>query len=1544
MAEIVQIQVKINDTTALSTLQSIKSLCDQLNKTPVEIKINNGGNLDTITRRVASLNKETLKSINLDKQKEIQSSKTRQAELNKETQLLRSADKSRKATSATQKATLAQQKYNQEAQQGSKRTKILGDSLGNIAIKMATWQLMGTAVSTAIGSIKDGLETIKEVDSELATIRKVTGMNESETQALGESAFATASQYGVEASEYLASVAQFARAGYQEAAQGLGELATKTQLVGDTNAQTASQFLLSADAAWKYKGNVEELSLILDKANEIDNNYATSIEKIAEGIPIVGNVAAMAGMSAEETMAALGTITATTQETGRKAATALRALVLNILGDTSTEIEEGVTATEDSVESLGQILAKYAPEAVAAAEATGELINPMEAIEALSKAAKDGLMTEADMMQLVSALGGKLRTNQLTALLENFDMYEAMLQDMATAAGSADKEIDIMLDTWEGRANQVKNSWTKLVSSVANTKVIKVGLVGLKKVLDALNSDFGQTAIRAGLVGASVSLLAGGAIKANRGIKALAMSMGPIPANMSLAAAATKGLIGSLTALTPALLSNPFFWGAAAAAGLTGIITLIDKTTVSFEEQAAVVDELEAEQAKLYGAGSEIEQLRANVDNLTESEKARLSVLEAQEQALQRQIEEARQLEYEKWRSTYGGSEFVGKYDEYGNYLGEQQVGNLREAYRFESKVSNWRKEFSDLEARFLRFGVSTDDYTKQLSELFSEVEDGGAEALREYADAGIKLTDSEKDLLDLSNRLVAAIADVSEATDGAAESTGSVADTLNKTAEAADAAESALKGYEEALKGLTDYEANANAMKSAYDKAVEDFQAGKLNTPDILSFLDMTVPADKQRELGYNIKSMMEYATQGAIGQILGSDNPAVATYDLIAEMFSAGNLEGIVQMENGVITAISSWEELGNAMGTTAAVAEASVSQLTAFSDTGFYTFEEATNILGNVNNALKETGKLGKDGSMNMADFAEAFKMASNSVNESDMANKLEAFGRAVGRNWEEILGVSSAEAAREKLAQIVDQTFNEVDAAKDEISSDPATIKVGVESENLAAEAAAADATVESALSDKEVTITPKVDESKAEISKVPDQTFEINADGSSAENTVSGVRGAVESIPRSKQITISAFDYASHIITGIKNALQALPNNKTITITTVQQSYTTQPGVGYAPNFASGTDYFVGGKALVNDGEPVRGSAAELIVDKGRAFIANDGEPAVVNLSPGAKVYTATETRDIFDGGISDVFPAFAGGTGLGRPPVSASTGVYSGSYSGGTGASGAGSTDRQSGDDTFRKEINDKLNNIDKQIELARNRNDTAKEQALIQEAARMVKDYVQQYLDKGFSNTSDEVLDLLNRGYGYSDDLMNELVDSLEALTNTTSKANRLEEKKQAVEDARAALENAREQRTVRIFNAATNQFEWVARAEDVLKAEEALIKAEKELQQEQIVQELEALKSGNIGDIGSLTISGALREVIAGASEEEQRRITDILNAISGGAKDTVDTSGYSVFRSSDSHDVYYQFGDLRLSEGEASKMTVKELADQLRALAIT
>lgn len=504
---------------------------------------------------------------------------------------------------------------------------LLGDSFTNVYLKMLQWQVMGTIVSKTIGAFRDAISTMKAVDDEMVTVRKVTGFTAEQMEELRDRAYETASAYGEAANEYLNSVAAFARAGYGEQADALAELATKTKLVGDTNAETAQQFLLSVDAAYQYKGNIDALTKVLDGANEIDNKYATSIEKLAEGLGTVAPVAAQAHVGIDELTAAIGTITAVTQRSGSEAARAFRALVLNIVGDTKTEIDEGVTWTTGEIAGLKDVIREYAPAAYEAAKATGEVIDPMEAIGGLAQSMKDGLLTEQKLMEMVSDIGGKLRTSQLLALIQNWDMYQSMLKDYANAVGSADKEIENALDSWTRKTNILKNEWTEFIQSMVSTDAVKGGLDVLIGAVEVLNTDIGHFAAVSGT--AVLGMLA---------LKA-----------------ASKGATVAFAKLSAAgIAMNPWLLAIAAAAGA---FSLVWKATEDYRKS------LDALNTEIETNNTQLEENKKRLDEISEIPWHDLTpelieekkALEAENAELEQQIKHLTAIA-EKKAQTVGGA------------------------------------------------------------------------------------------------------------------------------------------------------------------------------------------------------------------------------------------------------------------------------------------------------------------------------------------------------------------------------------------------------------------------------------------------------------------------------------------------------------------------------------------------------------------------------------------------------------------------------------------------------------------------------------------------------------------------------------------------------------------------------------------------------------------------------------------------------------------------------------------------------------------------
>lgn len=361
----------------------------------------------------------------------------------------------------------------------------LSVALGNIASRA-----FHLVLSKITQGLRDALKEMKDVDTQLTNISKVSGITGQSLADMGERAYETASKYGVSADEYLSAVYTFQKAGLGPSAEAMGELAVKTMLVGDTTADVASKFLISANAAWKMGGDIDRLNQVVDEADYINNNYATDLGKLSEGLPRVASVAAQSGMSVEETLAAIGTITAVTQESGTKSATALRALILNIegqIGEFVDDTGETFEVTEESVKSMQGLMEKYAKAELDAARASGELINPMTAIKAIFEGIANEDLNDQDLFALLSGMGGKLRTNQLTALVQNFEMYDDMLKQIARSAGTADSEIALMMESWEKKTQVLKNTWAEFIADIVDTDTIKGAIDGLTDIIKGLD-------------------------------------------------------------------------------------------------------------------------------------------------------------------------------------------------------------------------------------------------------------------------------------------------------------------------------------------------------------------------------------------------------------------------------------------------------------------------------------------------------------------------------------------------------------------------------------------------------------------------------------------------------------------------------------------------------------------------------------------------------------------------------------------------------------------------------------------------------------------------------------------------------------------------------------------------------------------------------------------------------------------------------------------------------------------------------------------------
>lgn len=366
------------------------------------------------------------------------------------------------------------------------------------------WLSASTLVMKVISETRQAFTELKEINTLLTEISKANeSLSKSDLMEIGSNSFDVASKYGKTATDYLSGVQEASRAGYKNA-EAMAELSTAAQGAGDMTADIANQMIIATDKAYKLNGSIQSLSKVLDGVNYITNHNAVNMTELSEGMTIVGSTASSFGVGVNELTAALGTMAATTQQSGSEVARAFRAILLNIrqVSDEEEGIDaEGLTKYENACNALG----------VSLKETKNGVLQTRDAMEVLKELSVEyNKLSEDDLRrtQLLNSVGGKLRATQLDALLRQWGMYESMLQQFEDGNGSMQREAEKTANSWAGVSNKIANTWTDTVENIANSDAIITILNGVNSLLSGINK-LTDALGSLGSIGLGVGLFAG---------------------------------------------------------------------------------------------------------------------------------------------------------------------------------------------------------------------------------------------------------------------------------------------------------------------------------------------------------------------------------------------------------------------------------------------------------------------------------------------------------------------------------------------------------------------------------------------------------------------------------------------------------------------------------------------------------------------------------------------------------------------------------------------------------------------------------------------------------------------------------------------------------------------------------------------------------------------------------------------------------------------------------------------------------------------------
>lgn len=373
--------------------------------------------------------------------------------------------------------------FNTEIVLAGKNGKTTGSILTAMFKKFGGWTLVTRTITQGIRLMKDMVTQVKEVDTAMVNLRKVTDASEQSLLKYQKTVQKSSIALGTSLTDQIDSTAIFSRLGYQlDEAEKLGEIASKYKTVAeDLDINTASESIISTMKAYQSMGDTAEE--IVDKFNYVGNNFAVSSSGLGESLQRSASSLVAANNTLSEAIA-LTTAGNEIIQDPEKMGTSLKTISARIRGAKSELEEEGeemtmtVSKLRDEIKSISGVEIMLDEHSF---RSTYDILND------LSKVWKD--LNDTDQARIGEMLGGKVGINTVYAMLENFETARDVVKELneGMAEGSADRELETALDSIQGKLNQIQSVWQTLSTNVIDSELVKDGLDWVVKFGEELN-------------------------------------------------------------------------------------------------------------------------------------------------------------------------------------------------------------------------------------------------------------------------------------------------------------------------------------------------------------------------------------------------------------------------------------------------------------------------------------------------------------------------------------------------------------------------------------------------------------------------------------------------------------------------------------------------------------------------------------------------------------------------------------------------------------------------------------------------------------------------------------------------------------------------------------------------------------------------------------------------------------------------------------------------------------------------------------------------
>ena len=377
------------------------------------------------------------------------------------------------------------QQITKQAALAGKATQSFKDKFKKEFSKLSAYFSASAAIMQTIRALRSMYSNVVKIDTAMTELKKVTDETDNSYSNFLKNAANSAKEIGTTIDGLVSSTADFARLGYGfNESQELAKVANIYAVVGDeiSDVEEATEHLISTTAA--YGKEVDAMSII-DKFNEIGNNFAISSGGIGEALERSASSMKAAGNSLDETIA-LVTAANTVVQDPASVGTAWKTISMRIRG-AETELEEAGLDTEGMVKSTAKLRKEImALSGVDIMINEDEFKSTYQIMDELAK--KWGELTDIQQASITELIAGKRQGNIVSSLMQNFDIAREALEVSGDSAGSAITEHAKWMESLEAKIQQLKASWQSLSQSFLTSDFLKGLIENLTSFIDLLDN------------------------------------------------------------------------------------------------------------------------------------------------------------------------------------------------------------------------------------------------------------------------------------------------------------------------------------------------------------------------------------------------------------------------------------------------------------------------------------------------------------------------------------------------------------------------------------------------------------------------------------------------------------------------------------------------------------------------------------------------------------------------------------------------------------------------------------------------------------------------------------------------------------------------------------------------------------------------------------------------------------------------------------------------------------------------------------------------